>query len=213
MRSVSFNAMLVLLVAALAGVVQPAHACIIGIPFEIEDIRQADAVFVGEPIQFERVSPGWPISPVTYGLLTLRVSSVLKGRIAGDVQLYWENTSSGVPDRLYAPEQVIVAAIRAEPDRFPNAHDHLLHVLRHPCSSPFFLPYSQESENNIRAILRGEPVEVYDYHETDQVRRLVPTPIFGWKARIFIWAGVPIFVIVLATALIVIRLRNRRRQT
>lgn len=64
-----------------------AQACIDIAPFEIEDIRQADAVFTGQLVAYEPVSPGRPGSPDDYGLLTVRVDKVIKGKVRKKLQL------------------------------------------------------------------------------------------------------------------------------
>ncbi len=65
-----------------------AQACRIHADMEVEDIKQADIVFRGDLIKYELVSTGRPNSLDEYGLLTVRVTKVLKGKAAGDVQFY-----------------------------------------------------------------------------------------------------------------------------
>lgn len=151
----------------------PAAACMTRAPFRIEDIAQADAIFTGRLIRYDLVSPGRSNSLDEYGLLTVRVDKVLKGEVSGDVQLYWWNSTFGVPKTLAFDGPIIIAASGAGrsglPLRGPSAtvfasrRPDLLQVLQAPCSSPFILPYAVKSEDNIRAVLRGESVAPFNY--------------------------------------------------
>lgn len=51
-------------------------------PFEIEDIRQADAIFSGKHARFERASAGRPNSLDDFALLTVRVDRVVKWKVS-----------------------------------------------------------------------------------------------------------------------------------
>jgi len=167
--------------AALIAGPLPAAACMMKAPFQIEDIAQADAIFTGRLIRYELVSPGRANSLDEYGLLTVRVDKVLKGKVSGDVQLYWWNSTFGVPKTLPFDGPIIVAASGVErtglPLRgpsatvFPSRRPDLLQVLQAPCSSPFILPYVAKSEDNIRAVLRGETVAPFNYIRPPAVSR------------------------------------------
>lgn len=168
--------------AAIAG--QPVVACVMFAPFEIEEIRQADVVFSGELIRYEIMSPGRPGSLDDYGLLTVRVGEVLKGEVSGDVQLYWWNSTFGVPQTIERPNPLLIAAIRADrkglPLRapsattFPTRRPDLLQVLQAPCSGAFILPYSQRNAADVRATLRGERVEKRDFFATAESMETPP---------------------------------------
>lgn len=170
MRS-SLRAATMVMIAATAPM--PATACWTWTPLHIEDIGQADAIFTGRVIRYELVSPGRPNSLDEYALLTVRVDKVLRGEIAGDVQLYWWNSTFGVPRTMAFDGPIIIAASGAGrtglPLRgpsatvFPSRRPDLLQILQAPCSSPFILPYAAKSENNIRAQLRGETVAPFEY--------------------------------------------------
>jgi hypothetical protein len=153
---------LTVLLAILASMAQPAYACMDIAPFVIEDVRQADAVFSGRLIDYRRISPSRPQSLDDYGLLTVRVDEVLKGDVAGEVQLYWWNSTFGVPEEMDHADRVrpiIIAAIRADrpspPLRGPSAtisptqRPDLLQILQAPCSSPFILPHSTDAVEKV----------------------------------------------------------------
>src|SRR5688572_5745230 len=105
MRLSFVGALLSVLSLSIVGAPHLAHACTIRIPFDIKHIRQADVVFRGKLIRYERVSatPPWPIK---YGLLTIRVDEVLKGKASGDIQLYWLNSTFGLPSEMERPESL-----------------------------------------------------------------------------------------------------------
>lgn len=170
-----------LLPLSVAVTAQPASACMMDAPFHIEDIRLANMVFSGTLVRYERVSPGRPDSLDDYGLLIVKVDHTLKGDAKGEVQLYWWNSTFGVPETLAVGGRMIFAAVRADqpgpPLRGPSAtvfatrRPDLPQLLQAPCSSAFMLPYSQKSEDNIRAILNGEPAASFNYLDPEGNRR------------------------------------------
>jgi hypothetical protein len=163
---------------------ESASACIDIAPFEIEDIRHADFVFSGEPVAYERASPTTPDTLGDYGLLTVRVEKAVKGNISGKVQLYWWNSTFGVPKDFSAPKQVLIAAVRAGhaslPLRgpsatiFPSQRPDLLQIMQAPCSSPFVLKYSEQSEADIRTILAGGSPAPHNYFATPDQEERIP---------------------------------------
>lgn len=150
-----------------------ANACIDIVPFEIEDIRQADAIFSGKLVRYERVSPGRPNSLDDYALLTIRVDRVIKGKVAGEVQLYWWNSTFGVPETKEIETPLLIAAVTAKrqilPLRggsatvFPTRRPDLLQLMQAPCSSPFLLDDTEQNVENVRMLLRGEAVGPHNY--------------------------------------------------
>jgi hypothetical protein len=171
MRLFSVRAMLAPLIIFVAA--PPAHACRASTPLVVEDIRQADLVFTGRLVRYELVSPGRPNSLDEYALLTVRVDTVLKGTASGDVQLYWWNSTFGVPKTMEAAGPVLVAATSAAakslPLRGPSAtvfasrRPDLPQILQAPCSSAFILPDSPTAEENVRTILAGGTAPPFDY--------------------------------------------------
>lgn len=146
-----------------------AEACIDIAPFEIEDLRQADAVFSGRLVRYEIVSPGRSNTLDEYGLVTVQVDQVFKGKASGQVQLYWWNSTFGMPEELLVTEPALFAAVRSDSEGlplrgpsatiFPSRRPDLMRVLQAPCSGKFILPYSKNDANDVRAILNGGSVE------------------------------------------------------
>jgi hypothetical protein len=149
-----------------------AQACITFAPFKIEDIKHADEVFSGKLLRYERVSGDGPGSLSDYGLLTVRVQTVLKGKASGDVQLYWWNSTYGVPDRMERGEPILVAAVHAGGPSLPlrggsatfrpTQRPDILQILQAPCSSPFFLDSSPANITVVRTTLSGGKVNADD---------------------------------------------------
>jgi hypothetical protein len=145
---------------------QSVQACITDLPLRPVDVRQADVVFTGRLLKYERVSPGRPDSLSDYGLITIRVETVMQGQITGDIQLYWWNSTFGVPKEWTRGENLLVAARRADrpglPLRgpsatvFPSRRPDLPQVLQAPCSSPFIFPSSSENIETMQAVLAGK---------------------------------------------------------
>lgn len=155
----------------------PARACIDFAPRVIEDIGQADAVFTGEIIGYERVEPH---DGRRYAIMTFRAEKVLKGKIPKEVSIYSSNSTFGIPEHLDLPKTLIVAAVRPENDwlplrgasatTFPTQRPDLLQLLQAPCAAPFILYGSPENIEDIRTILRGGEVEEHSYNGGTQAR-------------------------------------------
>lgn len=175
---------LAILLASFAA--QPAISCMTDAPLVIEDIRQADTIFVGSVVKYEIVSPGEPGSLDDYGLVTVRVKSVIKGNVSGDVQLYWWNSTFGMPDTLMSSDPALFAAVRSDgttlPLRgasatvFPSRRRDLLQLMQAPCSEPFVLPFDQSTEQKIRNVLDGGSSKNYDPYEFDKSVRVREVP-------------------------------------
>jgi hypothetical protein len=145
---------------------QPAQACFMNTPLLPKDARRADIVFTGRLLKYERVSPDPSLKLRSYGLLTIRVETVLQGQIAGDIQLYWENSTFGIPTEWTRGEDLLVAAIHADrpglPLRgpsatiFPSRRPDLFQILQAPCSSPFIFPSSPDNIETMQAVLAGK---------------------------------------------------------
>ncbi|MEO9599540.1 hypothetical protein [Parasphingorhabdus sp.] len=140
--------------------------------FEVEDIRQADAIFSGSVLSYEIVSSSNPGTLEDYGLIKVRVEESLKGDIAGDVQLYWWNSTFGMPEELNLTDPALFAVVapgeNSLPLRgssatiFPSRRPDLLQVFQAPCAGAFMLPYASGSAENVRRILQGESIDLYD---------------------------------------------------
>lgn len=166
------------LAVLIAFVPRIASACIDYAPMVVEDVREADVVFTGTLIDYEVVT-----SPKNrkYGLLTFSVDGVLKGKVPRELQLYWRNSTFGMPIVMDEGERMIVAAVRPGkvlPLRVGSAFElssmrpDLLQVLQAPCSHEFIFPYAKGSATNIQKILNGEDVPAnYDYFPGREERR------------------------------------------
>ena len=140
--------------------------------FEVEDIRQADAIFSGSVLSYEIVSPSNPGTLEEYGLIKVRVEETLKGDIAGDVQLYWWNSTFGMPEELYLTDPALFAVVAPGENPLPlrgssatifaSRRPDLLQVLQAPCAGAFMLPYASGSAEIVRRILEGESIGFYD---------------------------------------------------
>ena len=169
MRLIPAKVLLFPLLVVFACLPQAAHACRGYRPFVIDYLRHADVVFSGRLLRYELVSPG---RADEHGLLTVRVDAVFKGRVSGDVQLYWVNSTFTQPSVMEFPEPILIAAVEQNRERMPATdpsatvrrtdRPDLLHVLQRPCSSPFILPYSRDTADHIQAILREGAVEPQD---------------------------------------------------
>jgi hypothetical protein len=175
MRSMLAWTLLFLATLAAAGVAEPAQACRITRPLELEPIRNADAVFTGRLIRYDLVSPQRPQTFPQYALLTVRVDRVLKGRASGDVVLFWLNSTFGFPRRM-AFTSVLVAAQhddlalwRPSPsrDRLLARYPGLMSVLQQPCSVPFILRSTRTNVELVTTVLRGGRVGPHDFSPAD----------------------------------------------
>lgn len=150
-----------------------AIACIDIAPFEIEDIRQADAIFSGRLVRYERVSPGRPNSLTDYALLTVHVDRVIKGNVPKEVQLYWWNSTFGVPKEKRVDSSLLIAAVSAgrrmlplrggSASVFPTRRADLLQLMQAPCSMPFLLDDTEQNTIAVRDILRHQTVPPRNY--------------------------------------------------
>lgn len=119
------------------------------------------------------MSPGRPESLADYGLLTVHVDTVIKGTVPKKVQLYWWNSTFGLPESLEIETPLLIGAVSAEgqnlPVRvgsatvFPTRRPDLLQLLQAPCSEPFLLDDTSQNVENVRTILGGGSVTPYDY--------------------------------------------------
>lgn len=144
--------------------VTSAQACIDIQPFRIEGVKNAEAVFVGHPFDFQRIPP--------LGFLKVRVHSVLKGRPPKIVRLVWVS-NFGIPDQLDLPNEVIIAASRERDDSYYQEildkgvdrfeRSALFHLEGSTCSADYILDHTPQNIANIRMIIRGEKVTPHDY--------------------------------------------------
>jgi len=166
-----------ILAVQLICVASTATACIDIVPFEIDDIRHADAVFTGTLIDYHVAEGPKRYSLNKYGLLTFRVDTVIEGKLPRTIQLYWWNSTFSLPESMDGGQRLIVAAVdsgKRLPLRGASAYvqssmrPDLQQVLQAPCSAPFLLPYTEPSVANVVKVLRGQETGDYDYFRSDE---------------------------------------------
>lgn len=195
------QAMIAGLLLAAAAVSQPANACLDIAPFVMEDMRQADVVFIGKPVAYERISPDEPDTLSDYGLLTVHAEQVLKGSASGDVVLYWWNSTFAVPETFETSDRVLIAAINSSSNGpplrgasatvLPTQRPDLLQILQAPCSGPFILPASPEHDPLFQALLRGEPFDEDAYAAGEELeRKALPKKSANWWEQNALPAGI-----------------------
>lgn len=137
-----------------------ANACIVYRESHLEEIRQADVVFVGDITSYEIVErdSGYGHA-IEEGLLTINVTNTIKGSAPSTVKLAWPNSTFG-----FAPEmrtfRLGIYAATYDPSGFPeelNAHlrSDQLYLFQPPCSGGFAMPHSEADEGVIRQVLAG----------------------------------------------------------
>jgi hypothetical protein len=163
-------------------------------PFALEDIRRADAVFSGRLANYARIETGPPAVPVSYGVLTVDVEEVMKGRVPRRVELAWFNSTFGIPGERQTDVPLLIAAIRVEDD-LPGP---VWRVLQMPCAPAFTLDDTPQNRADVRKALSGEPVPPRDYFALQQaeiirnqaaaeqtpVKKDTDLPTRGWVSAI-----------------------------
>lgn len=166
-----------LLAAQLICAASTAAACIVSVPFEINDIRQADLVFTGTLIDYRVEEGPKSYSLNKYGLLTFRVDTAIKGQSPRTIKLYWWNSTFSLPKNMDEGQRLIVAAInpgKRLPLLGPSGYEQnsmrpdLQQVLQAPCSVPFLLPYDKASVANVVKVLRGQEAGDYEYFRSKE---------------------------------------------
>jgi hypothetical protein len=171
-----------------------ADACEMPAPFVLEDIRRADAIFTGRLANYARIETGPPAVPASYGLLTVEVEEVIKGRVPRRVELAWFNSTFGVPDERATDVPLLIAAFRVEED-LPGP---VWRVLQSPCAPAFVLDDTAESRADVEKALGGEPVPLHDYFALQQaevirkqsaaehapLKTATDMPTLGWVSAI-----------------------------
>jgi len=152
--------------------VVPAQACVDIAPFRIEGVKNAEAIFIGQPLDFQRIRGSATASDLAF--LKVRVHSVLKGQPPQVVRLVWES-NFGTPYHLDLPSEVIIAASRERDDsryreilakgvdRFERSG--LFRLESSTCSSDYILDPTPQNIANIRMIVRSERVPPHDYRQ------------------------------------------------
>jgi hypothetical protein len=155
------------LLFALMCISSPARACIDIRPFEIEGIKNASIIVVGEPLKYQRLPNGG------LGFLEIRVRQAIKGSAPQKVQLVW-GSLFGIREHLDLPQEVIIAADHAADPSYATrlregginqfSQSTLFRLLDSNCSAEFILDSSPQNVANIQKVLRGEKVVAHDYH-------------------------------------------------
>ena len=141
-----------------------ADACAMPAAFVLEDIRRADAVFTGRLASYARIESVPPTVPVTYGLLTVDVEDVIKGKVPRRLELAWYNSTFGIPDERPTNVPLLIAAFQGKDD-LPGPD---WRVLQSPCAPAFVLDDTPENRADVRKVLSGEHVPPRDYFALQQ---------------------------------------------
>lgn len=203
----------------------PASACITLSPFELGDIRGADAIVVGSVKRYEIVDYDDDYGRLAqYALLTVDVKRSIKGEFSGPVLLIWPESNFGFSDNLLVADPALIA-IDKEHDNidipkggiFPIKR-HLPRLLDSPCSSPFILPASPEMEKAVRAILAdrsmklsGEETDALRWNHADSFRSIAA--IHRRESRFGVLDAAVAAVLVSIIAATVLLWRRKRRRT
>lgn len=153
-----------------------AKACVVPIPFEMNHIRNADMIVVGDVTGYEIVSSNETPSSM-YGLITVHVQKSIKGGVSGDVKLLWLNSTFAFPDELPNTKPSIFAARRLSGEVYSHGSARW-QILQASCSSPFILPYSDIVAEDVGVVLRGGSVArgEEEYWSLDQATSWELTP-------------------------------------
>jgi hypothetical protein len=153
---------MVLAIAGSLALLEPtaAHACIEFIESNLEDIRRADVVFVGDIISYEIVErdSGYGYRSEE-GLLTINVVNTIKGSVPSTVRLAWPNSTFAFPPDILVFRPAIYAATY-DPSGFSRTGSASppkdgLFLFQPPCSGSFILPHSAKDQEVIREVLAG----------------------------------------------------------
>lgn len=141
-------------------VASDALACFAMAYRHLADIRHADLVVQGDIVNYQKIGFGGQRPLEHYGLIRLRVSEVLVGETTGEIELYWWNSTFGIPEDWPYGRKIVIAAIDPQkpqpPLRGPSAtvrgsvRPDLLSVLQAPCALPFIFgiePSAKELRN------------------------------------------------------------------
>jgi len=178
-----------------------ASACVVFAPLVDSDIKHADIIFQGKLTNYELVSEGKGRSLGDYGILSFRVTDVIKGSVENEVQIYWHNSTFGMPDSIKKNKEYLVAAVKADhsglPLRGPSAtilgtqRPDLYRLMQAPCSEPFMFFKSKESQEIISAILEDKPVSPEGAYLESFVSAPEPEP--WWWSNSFCGVLEPLF--------------------
>lgn len=183
----------------------PASACVDLGTFRIEQISTSDAIFVGEPLAYERVSTALHAKP-TLAHLKVRVQRILHGNMPAQAHLFW-GSNFGIPEHLDLPKKAIFAVNRASRDLVhdvrgaPSVRDasrpSLFHLNGSPCSSEFILDDTAENVANIQKIMSGQQVPPHNYRRAINTlaqraakQRIEQERAFrAWRKRVVVIGG------------------------
>jgi hypothetical protein len=202
-----------------------ASACPISAPFVIEDVRLADTVVVGQVADYEFFAPDGPHRLSTYGVMTVRVSRVLRGSPGHEIRAYrGSNGASGAPPSMAFGQPRIFAFVNAGGTRPPvrtgaatilaSQEPELPQLLQAPCATPFIIRQTPQAERNIELILAGRSPLAISYDTSERAvwtdPSLAPALQRGWPTWIMIGFGM---LTAACVALVVTAIWQSRRPT
>ena len=143
-----------------------AHACVIRAAFRIEDVVLADAVFVGELVNYQLFKPRPDFDLSEYAVLTFIVQERLRGKSKDKrLRVHWRNSTYGMPSSLRIGVYLVAVTTtgRQPPLRFgsatifPSSRPDLPSVLQAPCADAFLLEPTSERLEEVRSLLSAPP--------------------------------------------------------
>jgi hypothetical protein len=142
------------LACALLAAAQPAAACRITRPIDLELVRSADAVVVGRISGYNRVREGYR----RYARFNVHVEKQLIGRTPGPLRIEWTNSTFAEPEAM-PPGPYLIALRKPGAGRPPQSHPGKaaapeFTILQRPCSKAFILPATSPEAIEIMRILR-----------------------------------------------------------
>lgn len=172
------------------------NACITLGEFDLNQITQTDAIYVGEVKKFEIVTYDDVFGRSSeYGLIDFEVKRSLKGEAHGNLKLFLASGNFGLPEEItvskskFIENSAIIATSGRSDYRKPTFQQRfengaifthqppiLPQIASAPCSWDFILPFSPELEAAIRDSLRGKAVK-----NADEVIYLSPSELIGIK--------------------------------
>lgn len=149
----------ILLPFALLAGGNPAFACRVSHLPDYTEMLEADAIFVGEMVDYQRVKSDYQPEgrgdrgPVyAYAAITFRVDEQLQGAVPDEVNIRWYNSTFGIPEEYVFDGRQIVSVVDDRMDRASAPSDgfpDFFHMFQRPCSSPL---NAQASDKNIATV-------------------------------------------------------------
>ncbi len=144
--------------AALTSVADPAHACILLVPIELAQIRQADVVVMGRISNYAIIRDAFS----QYAQFDVLADGVVVGEAPETLTVMWENSTFELPDSMPSGPFLIalrdlrpsIADFKASGATLPPGPEPApFLVLQAPCSDPFMFKSGSDSARAALEIL------------------------------------------------------------